>query len=207
MDGETKDGRLRLKVPNLVTQGLYVERIREMLLPAPVDRDEGVWAGEKIYQEGDIKPLIEFIEQKVFKIFSTRDYRWANELTIKTIFLTLLYNDILFIMDSEGERERRYTDLTMIIRPDMRRFEIFDILIEFKFISLKEAKLTGKAARALKPNELKALKYMKDNMKEAKEEAATYAKALNDKYKDLRLKTFAVVSLGFERLWAEEVVI
>ncbi len=52
-------------------------------------------------------------------------------MTVKTAFLTLLYNDILYIMDSESEIDRRYADLTMIIRPYMRRFSILAILIDF----------------------------------------------------------------------------
>ena len=39
-------------------------------------------------------------------------------------------------MDSELEIQRKYADLTMIIRPDKRHFEIFDVLIEFKFVTL-----------------------------------------------------------------------
>jgi hypothetical protein len=202
MSGETFDGKIELKVPNLVTQGLYVRRIRQMLLPEPDDRDDGVWAAEKLYQ-GDIKPVTEFIEQKFFKVFSNRDYRWANELTVKTAFLTLLYNDILYIMDSEAEADRNFTDITMIIRPDMRRFKIFDILLEFKFVSLKDAGLTGEQAKSLNFSELTELPQMQDKMKEAKERLARYGDALNHKYQNLRLKSYAVVSLGFEKLWAE----
>jgi hypothetical protein len=202
MAGETELGKLILKVPNLVTQGLYIERIRELLLPEPDDRDDGVWAAEKLYQ-GDIKPVSEFIEKRFFKIFINRDYRWANELTVKTMFLTLLYNDILYIMDSESEIDRKFTDLTMIIRPDMRRFKIFDILLEFKFISLKDVNLTGDEAKNLSFSKLTGLKQMQDKMKEAKERLAQYGDALEKKYKNLRLKRYAVVSLGFERLWYE----
>ena len=202
MAGETELGKLILKVPNLVTRGLYVERIRELLLPEPDDRDDGVWAAEKLYQ-GDIKPVSEFIEQRFFKIFSNRDYRWANELTIKTAFLTLLYNDILYIMDSEKEIDRKFTDLTMIIRPDMRRFKIFDILLEFKLVSLKDVNLTGEQAKNLSFSELTELTQMQDKMKEAKDRLIHYGDALDKKYENLRLKRFAVVSLGFERLWTE----
>ena len=46
-------------------------------------------------------PLCEFVEQRYFRVFHNPDYRWANELTVKTAFLTLLYNDILYNMDSE----------------------------------------------------------------------------------------------------------
>jgi hypothetical protein len=204
MAGETDIGELVLKTPNLVTQGLYVERIREMLLPEPDDRDNGVWAAQKLYQKAEIKPVCEFIENKYFKVFSNRDYRWANELTVKTAFLTLLYNDILYIMDSETEIDKKYTDLTMIIRPDMRRFKIFDILLEFKFVTLKEAGLTGEEAQSLSREELKAIPEMQKKMKEAGDRLKNYGDALEHKYNNLNLKRFAVISLAFERLWAKE---
>ncbi len=41
-------------------------------------------------------------------MFHNPDYKWANELTVKTAFLTLLYNDILYIMDSEVAIGRGY---------------------------------------------------------------------------------------------------
>ena len=72
------------------------------------------------------------------------DYAHANELTIKTAFLTLLFDDTLYIMESEAEIERGHADLTLIVRPDMHQYQVLDILIEFKFVSLKEAGLDGK---------------------------------------------------------------
>lgn len=95
-----------------------------MLLPDPGDRDEGSNAAEQVYQKGDMAPLCAFMENKYFKVFHNRDYRWANELTIKTAFLTLLYNDILYIMDSETEINRRCRSYYMIIRPDKRMVNI-----------------------------------------------------------------------------------
>ena len=205
IDGETEEGKLILRVPNLVTCGLYVERIQEMLLPDPLDRDDGVLAAEQLYAKGDMEPLCEFVEQRFFKVFRNRDYRWANELTVKTAFLTLLYNDILYIMDSEKEAGRGYADLTMIIRPDMRRFKILDILIEFKYVSLKEAGLTGERGRELSNRELQAVPAMKAKMEEARNQARQYGDALEQKYNTLRLKRYGVVSLGFERLWWEAI--
>lgn len=205
INGETEVGELIFRVPNLVTCGLYVERIQEMLLPEPLDRDEGVLAAKELYVKGDMEPLCEFVEQRFFKVFRNRDYRWANELTVKTAFLTLLYNDILYIMDSEKEAGRGYADLTMIIRPDMRRFKILDILIEFKYVSLKEAGLTGERGRELSNRELQAVPAMKAKMEEAKNQARQYGDALEQKYNTLRLKRYGVVSLGFERLWWEAI--
>ncbi|MCP4108166.1 MAG: AAA family ATPase, partial [Desulfobacteraceae bacterium] len=206
IDMETPDGKLNLKVPNLVIYGLYIENIKEMLLPDPFERDDGVLAAEQLYTKGNMKPLCDFIETSFFKVFHNPDYKWANELTVKTIFLTLLYNDILFIMDSEQEIGRRYTDLTMIVRPDMRRFKVSDILIEFKYIKLKEAKITGEKAGKLTEKELQELPVMKENMEQAKNQVRQYGDELERKYSDLRLRRYAVVSLGFERLWWEEIL-
>lgn len=203
--GHSETGKLTMKIPNLVIRKLYVERIHQMLLPKPSDRDDGVWAAEQLFQQGDMAPLCEFVEQRYFKVFHNPDYRWANELTVKTAFLTLLYNDILYIMDSETELDRRYADLTMIIRPDMRRFKILDILIEFKFVTLKEAGLSGEHARNLAQEELKTLAPMQKAMNAAKQQVRDYGNILENRHHNLRLRKYAVVALGFERIWWAEV--
>ncbi|MCD6273565.1 MAG: PD-(D/E)XK nuclease domain-containing protein [Deltaproteobacteria bacterium] len=119
--------------------------------------------------------------------------------------MTLLYNDILYIIDSEKDAGCGYADLTMIIRPDTRRFKILDILVEFKYVSLKEAGLTGEKAKGLTADELRAIPAMQVRMDEAKKQIRQYGDALKEKYDNLRLKQYAVVSLGFERLWWQEV--
>ncbi|ETR67330.1 MAG: AAA-ATPase-like protein, partial [Candidatus Magnetoglobus multicellularis str. Araruama] len=197
--GETITGNTALSVPNLLMKSLYIDRIAQMLLPDPYIRDKGKMAAQELYTQGDIQPLCDFVVNHYFKILSNRDYVWANELTVKTAFLTLLYNDNLYIMDSETEIDRRYTDLTMIIRPDKRRFEIFDILIEFKYVSLSEARLTGDEARNMDQTDLDQLPCIKASMNAAIGQANQYAKALNQKYPELRLKSFAVVAVGFDR--------
>ncbi|MBF0389240.1 MAG: hypothetical protein HQK71_03960, partial [Desulfamplus sp.] len=98
-------------------------------------------------------------------------------------------------------------DLTMIIRPDMRKFELFDILIEFKFVSLSDAGISGEKARGLSVEELQNLPKMGEAMIDAIRQVKGYSKILNKRYRDsdFRLKSFAVVSLGFDRLCWEEV--
>jgi len=155
--GETDTLQLTLRVPNLVTQGLYVHHLQQMLLPDAQLRDTGRWAAEKVYQDGDLGPLCEFVQKHLFTVFKNRDYAQANELTLKTAFLTLLYNDLLFIMDSEPELDRRYADLTMIIRPDKRHGRLVDVLMEFKFVPLKDLGLSGEQLKAMSPHELDAL--------------------------------------------------
>ena len=204
--GESDRGELELRVPNLVIRGLYVERVLRMFLPEPGDRDDGIFAAKAVYGEGDMEPLCKFVEQKYFQVFRNRDYRWANELTVKTAFLTLLYNDILYIMDSEREVGRGYTDLTMIVRPDMRRFDILDVLIDFKYVSLKKAGMTGEKARGLSHEALRKIPAMRTEMDGAEKQVRKYGDALERKYDKIRLKRYAVVSLGFERLWWKEIV-
>jgi len=205
INGLTSAGEIELGVPNLVMRKLYVERLQALLLPDPWDRDEGTTAAKKLYQTGDMKDLCEFVETKYFKVFHNPDYRWANELTVKTAFLTLLYNDILYIMDSESELDRRRADLTMIVRPDMRKYTILDILIEFKFVPLKDVKLSAEAVQNLTQSQLQALAAMISAMESAKRQANDYGDILENRHGNIRLRKYAVVSLGFERIWWTEV--
>jgi len=198
--GDTEELNIILKVPNLVMQSLYVERVQKMLLPEPDVRDDGKLAAEKVYQKGNMAPLCRFMEERYFKVFHNRDYRWANELTVKTAFLTLLYNDIIYIMDSEKEIDRRYADLTMIIRPDKRYGKVFDVLIEFKFVKLKDSGLTGEQAKQLSQDKLYAIPDIVTQMEDGKKQVQKYGKKLEQRYGNLRLQKFVVVALGFERV-------
>ena len=206
LGGLDQDGKLILRVPNLVIQGLYAERLAELLLPDAQEREEGQHATEALYQRGDIQPLCTFIEQHIFPVFDNRDYIQANELTIKTAFLTLLFNDTFYIMDSEAALQRSYADLIMILRPEMRRFQLLDILVEFKFVKLSELAQSGIEARQMEASALLALDAVKVKFAEAQGQLQRYRKALAKKYgAALRLRTYAVVAIGFERLVWQEV--
>jgi len=198
--GETEELQVILKVPNLVMKSLYVERIQKMLLPEPEDRDDGREAAKLVYQKGEMAPLCRFMEERYFKVFHNRDYRWANELTLKTAFLTLLYNDIIYIMDSETEIDRRYADLTMIIRPDKRYGKIFDVLIEFKFVKLKNAGMSADQVTGLTDDELCQIPEIAKQIKDGEKQVKEYGKKLEQRHGNLRLQKFVVVALGFERV-------
>ena len=198
--GDTEDLQVILKVPNMVMKSLYVERIQKMLLPEPEDRDDGKEAAKLVYQKGEMAFLCKFMEERYFKVFHNRDYRWANELTVKIAFLTLLYNDIIYIMDSETEIDRRYADLVMIIRPDKRYGKIFDVLIEFKFVKLKDAGTSAEKARKLSEDELMLIPEIANQITDGAKQVREYGKKLEQKYGNLRLQKFVVVALGFERV-------
>lgn len=205
MDGTTPLGKFLLTIPNLVVRRLYVEQIQSLFLPN-LQKDEAMRAAEVFYSTGDIQPLCEFIEQRYFKVFDNRDYRWTNELTVKTAFLTLLFHDTFYIMDSEPSLERGYADLIMIVRPDMRQYQLLDLLLEFKYLSLQVVGLSGEAVKSLSHEEIIALSPVQAAMKEAKEQLIGYCRTLQTAYGDmLRLRVYSVVAIGFERLVWEEV--
>jgi len=196
----TEIGEHVLRIPNLVIRKLYAEQIQEMLLP-DTNRDEALHAAKVFCSTGDIQPLCDFMEQRYFRAFDNRDYRWANELTVKTAFLTLLFNDTLYITDSEPELGRTYADLVMIVRPDMRQYKLLDILIEFKYVPLGKNRLTGKQVKAMDMTELAALKPVKEKLTETGTCLTEYRRKLKDIHgRKLRLSSYAVVAVGFDRL-------
>jgi hypothetical protein len=197
---------LQLRIPNLVIRRLYLERLQTLLLPQAEDQQEGLRAAQALQRTGDLQPLCDFIEQRYFKVFSNRDYLQANELTVKTAFLTLLFNDLLYIMDSETTLGRRYADLSLVVRPDARQYQVFDLLLEFKFVKLGEAGLSGEAVHSMSRAELAGLPAVRLKLDEARAQAPAYRRELVERYgAGLRLRTYAVVALGFERLVWEEI--
>jgi hypothetical protein len=204
MGGITASGKLILKIPNVVVRRLYTDQIQELVLPNG-EKNTAAQVAETFYTTGNIQPLCEFIEQRYFKAFDNRDYRWANELTVKTAFLTLLFKDTFYIVDSETALERGYTDMTMIVRPDMRRYQLLDILLEFKYVSLTRHNLTGEQVRQMSFEELKALAPVQEQLTEAKAALKDYRDTLQSRYGDvLRLHVYSVVAIGFDRLvWQE----
>ena len=133
----------------------------------------------------------------------------ANELTVKTAFLTLLFNDLLYIMDSETATGRRYADLTMIARPDARQYQIFDLLLEFKFVKLGDLGLSGEDVQRMSRAELAALPPVRQRLDEARAQTGDYLRELRARYRmDLRLRIFAIIAIGaigFDRLVWEEI--
>ncbi|MEN9423934.1 MAG: hypothetical protein RL122_1317 [Pseudomonadota bacterium] len=195
-------GKLVLGVPNLVIRGLYVERLKRHALPRPQDDQLAESLAEKFYQTANLQPLADFMESKYFAVFSNRDYCWSNELTVKTAFLTLLFNDTWYIMDSETALQRRYSDLVMIIRPSMRHYATLkDFIFEFKYLKLDDLKLTGEQLREKSVTELEAMPQVQQALQNALAQLRAYQPVLAAKYQQPeRLYCLAVVALGFERV-------
>jgi len=94
----------------------------------------------------------------------------------------------------------------MIRRPDMRQSQLLDMLIEFKYVSLQDAQLSGEAVRQLRVEELRALAPVQQKFAESQAKLMEYRQTLETIYPHaLRLHTYSVVAVGFDRLVWEEV--
>ena len=197
-------GKSILNIPNLVARSLYVERLRDMWLTTYQDKITTQQVAETVYAKGDLAPLVEFIEQRYFPILSNRDYAFTNELAIKLAFLTLLFHDRLYMMVSEIEVNHRYADLSMIVRPDMRKYAALDLLFEFKYVGLKALKLSGEQVRNMPMEALAELPLIATALASATEQARDYGGVLIERYELKDLRQYAVVSVGLERVvWRE----
>jgi len=198
--GLTPYNETKLKIPNLVARALYVERLRDLWLPDNEDRSRMVKVARHLCQTADPAPLCDFIESRYFRVLSNRDYRWTNELLVKFAFLTLLFDDRLYMAVSELETDRGFADLALIVRPDMRRFQALDLLLEFKYLGLKDLGLTGEQVRAQSRETLAALPAVAARLDEAAEQARVYGATLRERHGLTDLRALAVVALGVERL-------
>ena len=204
--GRTETKTLELVVPNEVTRGLYLERIRQILMPLGESRtvvDQILFA---FLRGGELEPLLDFVEATLFPTFSNRDATWANELTVKTVFLTLLWNEVSYISHSEPELDHEYADLCLLRRPDALTSSLRDLLFEFKRLSLEDLGMSGRDVRTSSRGELMALEKVSQALDRAEAQAVSYRSALTRRYgKALKLRAFAVVALGFERMVARTV--
>jgi hypothetical protein len=202
--GHNEFGELILGIPNLVIRKLYVERLVEMLLSEYENKKQVTYLTRQFYSRANLQPLCDFITAKYFKIFDNRDYRWSNELTVKTAVMIVLFNDDFYMMESETSLSRHYADLSLIIRPDMRQYQLLDHLIEFKYLSLKTLELTAAMVKSMSLEELKVHPLVQEQIAQAQVQLQPYQHSLIEKYgEQLRLHTHVVVALGFERLVSE----
>ena len=131
--------------------------------------------------------------------------------------MMLLFHTDRYMMFSEPQFERRFGDLFMLLRLGMRHIELYDILFEFKRLSANQAtedvitrkgetvkRALGEEALRNRPSdELKKLANIETAFDEAKNQLNSYRqKLIKERREDLRLRCYAVVSVGFDRiLW------
>jgi hypothetical protein len=200
LDSPNEWNEWRMKIPNLVSRSLYIDQLRELYLPAARDRDALKPVRDALFRQGDIQPACAFLETRLFQILSNRDYRWTNELAIKLLFMMMLYDDLTYMMVSEIEVNHGYADLSFIVRPDWRQYKYLDLVLEFKYVNLKDLRLSGEDIRDKTQEELMKISLVSAKLAEAENQAMRYGDTLKDRYKLDTITRFAVVALELERV-------
>lgn len=206
LEGRTARRTLRLTTPNLVTKSLYIDHIRDLLLADETDPRAPEMLPRALIADGNIEPLATYVEQKVFRRLSNLDYRWMNELAVKTAFLALVFSDVSHMIFSEPELDRGRADLCLLRRPDARTEALWDLLLEFKYLKLRELGLSGGELRELSPEDLLRLDPVREALADAEKQLERYRGALTGQFGELlRLRSWVVVALGFERILTREI--
>ncbi|HEX3527987.1 MAG TPA: AAA family ATPase [Thermoanaerobaculia bacterium] len=196
----------RLRVPNLVVKKLFLDRLLEIYLPAPGDSSAAREIALRFFQNGDLAPLLALFEEKLLPVLSNRDRGGLHEMAIKALFLSILFDDTRYVVSSELELERSYTDLCLLVRPEMRRYGYLDLLFELKLVRRKDLGKSGQELREMDDDALRRLPPVAQALAEAREQAQRYSAALRrQRGTQLKLRSYVVVAVDLERFVSEEV--
>jgi hypothetical protein len=207
----------KLRVPNLVVKKLFLDRLLEIYLPGPGDSSAARETALRFFQDGELAPLLAFLEEKLLAVLSNRDRGTpprkdggsgggVNEMVIKTLFLSMLFDDTRYVTWSELEVERSYADLCLLVRPEMRRHGYFDFLFELKLVRRKELGRKGQDLRSMSAVELRQLPPVAKAFEEGLDQARrSHAALLRQRGEDLALRSYVVVAVDLERFLGEEI--
>ena len=147
----------RLRVPNLVVRKLFLDRLLEVFLPDLADSSEARRVAMRFFQNGDLRTLLAFFEDKLLPVLSNRDQGAAprrdglggsgvNEMVLKALFLSILFDDQRFVVHSELEIDRGYADLCLLVRSETRRPRCFRSAFRIQTRTAQEASEVGPGA-------------------------------------------------------------
>ncbi len=171
----------------------------------------------RFFDDGELQPLLDFFEDKLLPVLSNRDQgapprkpgqsgSGMNEMVLKALLLSILFDDQRFAVHSELELERGYADLCLLVRPESRYPNPFDILFELKLVRRKVLGKKGRELRAMDEVALRRLPAVKTALAEARDQLNGYRAALvRQRGETVRPRCYAVVAVGLERILGEEV--
>ncbi len=213
----TRDDPKRLRIPNLVVRKLFLDHLLEIYLPDYQESFELRKLAMAFAADGDLSRLLSFFEHRLLPVLSNRDRGAAprkpwhsgggvNEMVVKALFLSILFDDQRYLIFSELEAKRGYADLCLLVRPELRTPVAIDLLFEFKLVRRKELGKSGKKLRDMDESELRKLPAVESAFSAARRQLAQYREALETRFGDiLALRSYAVVAVDLERMIGEEV--
>lgn len=174
----------------------YDNFANEILMSPQMDGDERY--ERFIHGEGLFKT--------VFKAIKSASSGQGLDRVFITGISPVVVSDLASDYNSETPLGRGYADLTLIVRPEMRRYQLSDLLFEFKYVGLAAAGLTAEQAQTLSRVEVRGLAPVAAKLAEARERLRQHHQVLQARHGGaLQLRSYAVAALGFERVVWEEV--
>ncbi|TYQ14575.1 UNVERIFIED_CONTAM: PD-(D/E)XK nuclease superfamily protein [Acetivibrio alkalicellulosi] len=145
-------------------------------------------AVEKMRKDANVNEIME-IYKEVRKELSNRDLTFYNEMTSKAIFITLLFVDGIYMLESEKETRNGYSDLYLKEGVTYKEEVNFRYMLEFKHIKEGE--------------------YTKEKLEEKKKEAKGQLERYISDYKikedgEKPLKKLIIISIGKNDTFYEE---
>jgi hypothetical protein len=138
-----------LGIPNYVIKTLFWEYFRELLhkeYTLEIDTSQIETAISALAFDGEVKPFIELIREKILSALSRRDYIKFNEKYIKMVLFSFLSLNPLYRLQSEPEVKGGFIDI--YLERDNRFPDVeYEWLWELKYIkkeqSLEDVKAEG----------------------------------------------------------------
>jgi hypothetical protein len=124
--------------PNFVIKRLYADYFVSLLqnkTNLPIDNRPLNNAVMRLATTGDVQPFLDEV-MKILKMLSNRDAHFFNEMSLKAIFVSCLYQQKFYYVHSEYETDKGYADIFL---EAIRGYDPnYQVAFEFKYIKKKD---------------------------------------------------------------------
>jgi hypothetical protein len=177
--------------PNFVIKRLYADYFVSILqgkADLPIDNAPLNNAIMRLATTGDLQPFIDQVSQ-ILKILSNRDAYHFNEMSLKAIFVSCLFQQKFYYVHSEYETEKGYADIFL---EAIRGYDPnFQVAFELKYIKKKDK---NEADKKIDDADIQAL------LDKAEMQLTNYM--ITKKFLDRKgLKGFVVICHGDTLIW------
>jgi hypothetical protein len=193
---KTDGNKTVLKIPNYAIKSLYWDYMNKAYeIEQSASYKELASAMKKMRTTGEIQDIME-IYIKVVNRMSTRDLLHFNEASCKSIFITLVHTDGMYLIESEKEADGGYSDVYIKENVLYKKDINYRYILEFKHI--RQGDLQGNF-NELSEEEIIALnkEYIDKKQEEAEAQLERYIKdhnIIHDSEKSL--KKVIVITIG-----------
>jgi hypothetical protein len=177
--------------PNFVIKRLYADYFVSLLqnkADLPIDNAPLNNAIMRLATTGELQPFIDQVAQ-ILKILSNRDAYHFNEMSLKAIFVSCLYQQQFYYVHSEYETEKGYADIFL---EAIRGYDPnYQVAFELKYIKKKDK---NEADKKIDDADIQAL------LDKAEIQLTNYM--ITKKFMDRKgLKGFVVICHGETLIW------